>query len=316
MTQPVSFQWPSLRGAWKAQRTMILTLRVNSGFCSGSRVPYLTQSGANTIRFVNLLLQATSRGEGHPVVQIKWLNPPECCMLSAWRMSSWFVLISEYEKWETKREKKQSSPRFTLVSRPATVLDDVLYVVFPVLTHQWPIHSMCGFKWNKSQTASIFFFFPSWGSLNNLQTKSLVHLQHIKTWPPAVTSTPSEAITRQIIYGNEKALFLLPCLLDSKRTDPIGPSLSLNSLSSVGSDGSGLCVTLTLCASLNHMELQLPNSFSSPASLMTNAGESAQAVEVWHHPATFWCPTVLSLGMHGLYIVNEVLYCSKYHIVA
>lgn len=224
MTQPVSSQWTSLRGAWKAQRTMILTLRVNSGFCSGSWVPSLTQSGANTIRFVSLLLQATSRGEGQPVVQIKWLNPPECCMLSTWRMPSWFVLISEYEKWETKREKKQSSPRFTLVSRLAMVLDDMLYVVFPVLTHQWPIHSMCGFKWNKSQTASIFFsiLWMSEQSSNQIFSTSSAH----QTWPsPAVTSTPSEAITRQIIYGNEKALFLLPCLLDSKRTDPIGPSL-------------------------------------------------------------------------------------------
>lgn len=95
------------------------------------------------MRFVSPLLQATGRGEGESAIRIKWLNPPECYVLSRWRMPSWFVLIREYKSIGNKagnRERKKR--RYTLECEMAWPHCWVTYfMLFSTLIAHWSLCS-------------------------------------------------------------------------------------------------------------------------------------------------------------------------------
>lgn len=88
-------------------------------------------------------------------------------------------------------------------------------------------------------------------------------------------SSPSEPINRQIIYGNENSLFpvyLLPQLDSRAPTRP--PSLLEHLIQGLKTKTNVVSMQIrALCASLNHVKVQLPNSVYSPALVVSNAGE-------------------------------------------
>ena len=180
----------------------------------------------------------------------------------------WLVSINP---WETKwGEKAEGSLVCTCVQNSLTaVLYDMLYVVFRAPIHHWPpFWSTRGFRTKTSCLPSLYFP-PCW-SLNDLGAKSSARPK----WPcAAVTIRSHEPIIRQIIHGNENSLFPPSFLPYSESPDPTRPlpttSLSL-SLSlwahnprSESQDKCGFYATLASCASLKHVEVQLPNSVSS-----------------------------------------------------
>lgn len=139
------------------------------------------------MRFVSPLLQATGRGEGEPAIQIKWLNSPECYVLSTWRMLSWFVLISEYKSTGNKtRRESRGFPCLRLCAEWPDHSDVcccmTCFLLFlcndkSLTSSSWSVHADFSVK----QVIDILFFPPFWGSLNDLRAKSPAH----QKWPSA-----------------------------------------------------------------------------------------------------------------------------------
>lgn len=158
------------------------------------------------MRFVSPLLQATVSGKGEPAIQIKWLNSPECYMLSTRRIPPWFVLISEYKSMGNKaRRESGGSPWFVLVCRMASPQCCVTCFMLFFCTNRYVTSLSQGLHvgFSIKQVIDILIFSPGdpWVIFET-------NLLHIRTDLPLLSlSTPTESITRQIIYGNENPLF-------------------------------------------------------------------------------------------------------------
>lgn len=161
------------------------------------------------MRFVSPLLQTTSQSKGEPAIQIKWLNSPECYVLSLWRMPSWFVLISEYKSMGNKaRGERGGSPALWQCAAQSD---------HSVVWHNWCCffllsyitdHQSGGHIRDLQQVWQSPFFFLILRSPEQTEP-NLLHIRN--DLPPLPLSAPNKPITRQIIFGDEKSP--LPLLL-------------------------------------------------------------------------------------------------------
>lgn len=162
---------------------------------SAQRPGSFSQDRDNTMRFVSPSLQATGQSEGAPAIQIKWLNSLECYVLSAWRMPSWFVLISDHKSVGNKAvTESKEFPCFMATCSPP-----------------WP--QCCMKKVSAYGSLTIILrgrlqqtdFFPFF-----LKIQSEPNLPRIINYFPWA---PTKPITRQIIFGEEKAHLSVASLL-------------------------------------------------------------------------------------------------------
>lgn len=207
------------------------------------------------MRFVSPLLQTTSQSKGEPAIQIKWLNSLECYVLSAWRMPSWFVLISEYKSVGNKarREKEEDSLLHGSVQHSlTTVLYDTSAVVFFPCFHTSLTVSLEDVReiYNKSD------ILPSFPYLEEPWTNWTESAPHQK-WPYSAATISSQQTHYQTNHlwrwevTTSSAAPPLKWQLRSQQTSPV--------LAHENQGLKGRTSTVS-CAPLRNVKIQQPNS--------------------------------------------------------